>query len=223
MRHRRRSDHRLHYRIATPSCLFGLVFLSNFSVHGITMADQFSRTLQRIPKLEAAKRQLNQAIALWFHDDDEVSIHTLVHAAHQIVFDIHAKKGTDIELLYNTDAVKPEFHKEWQRHIKKPGNFFKHADDDREGEIEFTPYASVGFILYAARGLHALGERESDHIDALAMWCAWHDPKLVTEDFRKFVCDSMPVEEAVRHTSERKAEFFEAFLTGRRQARQKAR
>ena len=35
-----------------------------------------------ITKLDAARRQLETAITLWFHDADPVSVHTLVMAAH---------------------------------------------------------------------------------------------------------------------------------------------
>ena len=39
----------------------------------------------RISKIEAARRQLDSAIELWFLDKDEVSVHTLAAAAYQLV------------------------------------------------------------------------------------------------------------------------------------------
>ncbi len=47
----------------------------------------------RVSKLNAARRQLNCALELWFSDKDEVSVHTLAAAAHQIIYDISKKKG----------------------------------------------------------------------------------------------------------------------------------
>ena len=41
-----------------------------------------------ISKLDAACRQLDCAIELWFADGDPVSIHTLACASHQIIHDI---------------------------------------------------------------------------------------------------------------------------------------
>jgi hypothetical protein len=42
----------------------------------------------RIYKIEAARRQLDSAIELWFLDKDEVSVHTLAAAAYQLVHDL---------------------------------------------------------------------------------------------------------------------------------------
>lgn len=47
----------------------------------------------QISKLEAAKRQRDTAIKMWFADGDPVSIHTLAAAAHQIINDVNEKIG----------------------------------------------------------------------------------------------------------------------------------
>jgi hypothetical protein len=46
-----------------------------------------------ITKLDAARRQLETAITLWFHDADPISVHTLVMAAHGILKAINKKLG----------------------------------------------------------------------------------------------------------------------------------
>jgi hypothetical protein len=38
-----------------------------------------------VAKLSAAKRQLDCAIEMWFGDKDQVAVHTLAVAAHQII------------------------------------------------------------------------------------------------------------------------------------------
>jgi hypothetical protein len=43
-----------------------------------------------ISKFDAARRQLNTAITLWFADGDPVAIHTLAYAAYEI---IHVEKA----------------------------------------------------------------------------------------------------------------------------------
>ena len=47
----------------------------------------------RVSKLDAARRQLDCAIELWFADKDAVSTHGLAAAAHQIIHDTNRKKG----------------------------------------------------------------------------------------------------------------------------------
>ena len=63
-------------------------------------AHSWSKKVQ-ISKIESARRQLDCAIELWFLDKDEVSIHTLVAAAHQIIHDIKVQRGEKRDLLYD--------------------------------------------------------------------------------------------------------------------------
>jgi argininosuccinate synthase len=60
-----------------------------------------------VTKIEAARRQLNTAIELWFNDGDPVSIHTLASSAHQIIHDLNRRnKGPD--LFLDTIFIKEE-------------------------------------------------------------------------------------------------------------------
>lgn len=47
----------------------------------------------RVAKLDAAKRQLETAIRLYFASADPVSIHTLTAAAYQLLLDLNKKAG----------------------------------------------------------------------------------------------------------------------------------
>jgi hypothetical protein len=64
----------------------------------------------RVSKLDAARRQLDGAIQLWFSNGDPVAIHALVCAAHQIIQDINEKKGERTFHLEEVvkSRVKPE-------------------------------------------------------------------------------------------------------------------
>ncbi len=46
--------------------------------------------LVRLTKLEAARRQIESAIWLWFVDDDHVSVHALAAAAHRLLLELAA-------------------------------------------------------------------------------------------------------------------------------------
>src|ERR1700678_497488 len=87
-----------------------------------------------IKKLEAAQRQLNCAIELWFREMDEVSVHTLAAAAYQITHDIKVRRGIQHDLLYDSAIVKDEYRSLWINTMKKAQNFFKHADRDPDPE-----------------------------------------------------------------------------------------
>ena len=46
--------------------------------------------LVKLTKLEAARRQIESAIWLWFVDDDHVSVHALAAAAHRLLLELAA-------------------------------------------------------------------------------------------------------------------------------------
>jgi hypothetical protein len=64
----------------------------------------------KISKLDAARRQLDTAIELWFHDGDPISIHTLTSAAFEIIQDLNKKHGNlEVSLLGMPQRLaKPE-------------------------------------------------------------------------------------------------------------------
>ncbi len=93
-----------------------------------------------VSKLDAAKRQMEHAIKLFFHFGDVVVIHSVTAGAHEILCDIGENKGIKGSLR-ELDFVRPEYRKEIYTLIREPQNFFKHAD--REGDedkvVQFTP------------------------------------------------------------------------------------
>lgn len=102
-----------------------------------------------VNKLECAKRQLETAIVLFFDDGDPVSIHTLVCAAYQLVFDINKDRGG-----------KPMWVKERYLDIKPPEtksqvnlaqNFFKHATRNIDDSLDFDPDHTGAYLVDACR------------------------------------------------------------------------
>src|SRR6476620_10029318 len=99
-----------------------------------------------VSKLDAALRQFDCAIRLWFSDGDLVSIHALVGAAYQIIHDINLKAGGK-DILVDNDCIKAEFRTEVRNLVRKDFNFFKHADKDADAVTELVPAASLMFML----------------------------------------------------------------------------
>ncbi|WP_063995454.1 hypothetical protein [Bradyrhizobium sp.] len=106
-----------------------------------------------VTKLDAARRHLAAAIRLWFRNGDAVSIHTLAFAAYEVIhfISIHRDKFRR-DLLFDSDLIKDEHRAEYNRLIRSPANFFKHADRDPGGSLEFEPAASEIFMLFAILG-----------------------------------------------------------------------
>jgi len=104
----------------------------------------------KITKLEAARRQLVTAIRIYFANGDPVSIHTLAAAAFGILDDLDnhgASTGTIFDQI--ATRITPEYVDSFREALRRPQNFFKHADRDPENILEFRP-GSAGVIIWAA-------------------------------------------------------------------------
>lgn len=81
-----------------------------------------------ISKLDAAYRQLNTAIFLFFQDKDPVSVHTLVGAALEVlnnhIKDISVIYSNSLFTHYDTIYAKEDKRKEFHRILMKYRNFF---------------------------------------------------------------------------------------------------
>jgi hypothetical protein len=102
----------------------------------------------KISKLDAAKRQLETAIRLYFNYGDPVAIHTLACAAHEILSDLN-KKYSGKPMVVSDFMIKDEYKKHFMKMIREPQNFFKHANKDPENTIDFNPDVSHFFIFDA--------------------------------------------------------------------------
>lgn len=166
---------------------------------------------QTIDKLEAACRQLNTAIALWFNDGDAVSIHTLVCAAHQIVHDINRLQGGR-DLLYDSLIFKDEYRREAINYLKRHYNFFKHADKDSAGIIEFDPFNTELFIIFTSLGLELLGHAPDDIRGAFNVYFYLRNPHLLTDKGKAVFIDAVPEESCNYALKMSKHDFFESYI-----------
>ena len=101
-----------------------------------------------ISKLDAAKRQLETAIQIFFKSGDIVSIHTLAYAAHTLLYDLG--KTQNIQSLLKdqfVSIIKPDKKDEIINKLNKSANFFKHADRDSSDTHEFNSFETELFIL----------------------------------------------------------------------------
>lgn len=98
----------------------------------------------KITKIEAAKKQLETAVILYFNDKDFISIHTLVGAAKSILEGLYKatdNKKTQYQFICDLSKDK-KLRKELCDGINYCQNFFKHAGKDPyesfDYKIEFT-------------------------------------------------------------------------------------
>jgi hypothetical protein len=152
-------------------------------------------TVISVSKVEAARRQLDTAIELWFGEDDPVSVHTLAFAAYEVFHFVSEHRNPNRrDLIFDTFMIKDEFRRDWNRVIRSHANFFKHADRDPEEVVEFDPDLSEWFILYASVGRDLCGEVQTENESIFLWWFQISRPELLTEKGREFVSDRVPAD-----------------------------
>jgi hypothetical protein len=141
------------------------------------------RSTLKVSKTDAARRQLETAIRLWFNDGEPVSIHTLTAAAHQLVHDLGKARGVSA-ILRDLSAAKPEYKKKIQQIISKSENFFKHADRDPDELLDFNPESTEVYIMDAAMTYEALTSERPHILRAYQMWMTIKHPEILREEYR---------------------------------------
>ena len=143
-----------------------------------------------VSKLEAAERQLDQAVRLFFAREDEVSIHTLAAAAYQIIADICKHRGIQREIEDSTALEEFGIKKEVIAAIRKPQNFFKHAEHDQTGTVRLNPMLSVCLIMSAVQYLLKLKAVQSSECQIFRYWFFLKLPHKVPDEIRTLLASN---------------------------------
>ena len=168
-----------------------------------------------ITKIDAAHWQLRTAVKMWFHDDDPVSVHTLAFAAYEVAhFVSKARNPNRRDLLFDSDHIKSDKRNEFNQAFREAANFFKHANRDPEGKIEFSPGLTELFIFFAIVGLELSGICLSKELRVFIYQMQIRTPELMSEDAQKMVAQSFLIENIKYLQALSKHEFFEACMHG---------
>lgn len=102
-----------------------------------------------ISKLDAARRQLEVAIRLYFFHDDVVSTYALGAAAYEVLGDIANAKSVALLTMEQRllNSAVPGKERELKAALRRHQNFFKHADRDPDATIDFDP-ENTEFLLF---------------------------------------------------------------------------
>ncbi len=103
-----------------------------------------------VSKIEAAKRQIETAIDLYFSGGDFLAIYAISFAAHQVLNDIYRHHRDDGFLEQLSDKLPSNF----RRYLAEPANFLKHADRDHDAQLPEIHYIQIEAVLCAATVLY---------------------------------------------------------------------
>lgn len=122
-----------------------------------------------ISKIDAAKRQLNTAVGLFFEEGDAVSIHTLSAAAYEVLFAI-GKGKIDFDTLAGAECVKEEKKDEFLKLLFEAKNFFKHGKKDPNAALDFDPWLSELFLYDSVRIYVHLTGKQTVEMGFYSIW-----------------------------------------------------
>jgi len=163
--------------------------------------------IEQVSKLDAARRQLDCAVALYFSDGDSVSTHTLVAAAYEVLRDLSARNNGLRPMLKERalDFVRPEHQKTVLRKLSEAENFFKHADRDPGETLEFSASQTESLLLDACDQHTHLSGTTTPAMQAMRLWYIvhHHDMCILPESEAATLALSAPVLARMR-----KDEFF---------------
>jgi len=108
-----------------------------------------------VTKLDAARRQIETAISLWFQDGDPVSIRTLTAAGNQVCRGLMIARGEDSPFFLNEKLIRPDKWEDYKRLMLLPENFFKHTTKKHEkhpdAKLEFAPKVTEAYLIDAIK------------------------------------------------------------------------
>jgi hypothetical protein len=136
-----------------------------------------------ITKLDAARRQLETAITLWFHDADPVSVHTLVMASHGILRALNKQRGGQPMLGDPASYVRPGFEKRVADMFVKASNFFKHGAKDPLATHYFAPESNQYMIFDACNAYMSQVPEQRPLMWTFILYLAFHEPRLFVQEF----------------------------------------
>jgi hypothetical protein len=129
-------------------------------------------------KLEAARRQLETAIKLYFASGDEVSIHTLGAAGYALIRDINEHRRGEAMLKDLHLFLPDDLAREFRRYINRAENFLKHADKDPDGVGELEPRWTEVLLWEASRKYCEMTGEHNKLMIAFVFWFVAHQPEL---------------------------------------------
>jgi hypothetical protein len=164
----------------------------------------------KISKLEAARRQLDTAIRLYFSNGDPVSTHTLAAAAFEVLKDLDKhgpKTGTFHDRIQVN--VKPQYQKFVLNLFKESQNFFKHADQDPEKVLEFSLSWPEYFIANAVEKYRELSAEQSAEMVVYTLWFSFQNPHLLTPSMARHFA---PLQSGLKYRQDQRLEFFAEYI-----------
>lgn len=162
----------------------------------------------KISKLDAARRQLETAIRLYFNDADPVSVHTLARASHAILNKLY-KKFSRKSMAAGGLVIKDKFKKEIRAVINRANRHFKYIDNNAEAVIDFNPHINEFYLLDACEKYMELTSEHVPYFILFRGWFVYKHPRI----FKLPRGNNIVINNLMESYNGNKAEYFSSMLS----------
>jgi hypothetical protein len=132
-------------------------------------------------KIDAARRQLDAAIRLFFALEDPFAVHTIISAAHRILRDLAEQSGRSRFHQTVKGLIRPGMEGEFWSAINKNVNFLKHANSDPEATLEFEEEVNDALIAHSCLYYETLGHQLTPDMRGFIWWYMMMKPNLLVK------------------------------------------
>jgi hypothetical protein len=134
-----------------------------------------------LTKVDSARRQLAEAIRLFFDRRDPVAIHTLAAAAREVIHDVAKSKGLESILQSGIEQLPTDKREYYMRTLRSTQNFLKHADKHPDEIHVFRPEETEYFIFDAVDTYRRLADAMFPEGEVFAKWFHLKNPFCVLD------------------------------------------
>ena len=178
----------------------------------MSAAEPSNPEILKLTKLDAARRQLQTAIILWFTNGDSVSIHTLAAAAYQVIYTATKKRAPDRPaLLFDSQLLTGVRRQAFNSTMKSFASFFKHADLDTDTILYFNPTISEKLIFYSIAWIMTPDNIPNLFESAFMTYLQFHKPHYLSDEGQKFIANNFAVTIVGQVKSLSKKDYFELY------------
>lgn len=139
------------------------------------------KSVIKVSKLEAARRQIDVAIHLYFNDHDPLAVHTLACAAHEILRNIGEARGIRSMKDLVIEMVVPSYKKEAILKLDTARNFLKHADRDPEAFLEYNVDAAELWLFDCCMLYQSITGEKTNLMATVTAWICINHPDLIAD------------------------------------------
>src|SRR5215472_10182699 len=149
------------------------------------MTQQFT-----VSKIEAARRQLETAIRLYFSDGDPISVHTLTAAAYNVLRGVTAQTGIDPMILRGKmlEYVRAPYKRMMNAELNAAAeDFFKQADQSDRTTLDFNAATTELMIMDACAQCTKLDGKEPPLFITYRIWFTANHPDvfILSDEFKE--------------------------------------